>query len=288
LTAIQSLLQWRAQEGRVTIITLTTDFGTTDGYVGTMKGVILGISPGVTLVDVSHQVRPQDVRGGAFVLESACLYFPPGTIHVAVVDPAVGTDRRILVARTLRAAFVGPDNGVLSWALEHEQVESIVRVTQSQYWLNAVSGTFHGRDVFAPVAAHLSRGVPIEEFGVPIADPVRLPRPAPRLEADGAVSAEVMYVDHFGNMVTTILIHPENHRIANLPNGVQKMELGEATRIEILGQRIGPIRRSYADAGPGELVAVVGSSGHLELAVRDGSAAATLKGCIGTPLRVLP
>lgn len=272
----------------MTIVTLTTDFGTTDGYVGTMKGVILGISPDVTLVDISHQIRRQDVRGGAFVLESTCPYFPPGTIHVVVVDPGVGTDRRILVARTLRAAFVGPDNGVLSWALERDQVQSIINVTQPQYWLDTISGTFHGRDLFAPVAAHLSRGVPIEELGIAITDPVRLPRPLPRLEADGTVSSEVMYVDHFGNMVTAILIDPEDCRIVNLPDGAQQVELGEATRIEILGQRIGSVKRSYADAASGELVALVGSSGHLELAVREGSAAATLKGNVGTPVRIVP
>lgn len=270
------------------IITLTTDFGTTDGYVGTMKGVILGISPGVTLVDISHQVRPQDIRGGAFVLESACPYFPPDTIHVVVVDPGVGGHRRILAARTLHATFVGPDNGVLSWALDRDRIQSIVSVTRPEYWLYAVSRTFHGRDVFAPVAAHLSRGVPIEELGVPIEDPVRLPRPLPRLEADGAVSAEVMYVDHFGNMVTTVIVDPKNHCITNLPDVVHGTHLSETTRIEILGQRIGPLERSYAAAALGELVAVVGSSGHLELAVRDGSAADTLKAHVGTPVRVVP
>ena len=272
----------------MTIITLTTDFGTTDSYVGMMKGVILGIVPEVTLVDISHEIPPQDVRGGAFVLESACPYFPPGTIHVVVVDPGVGSKRRILAGRTRRGTYVGPDNGVLSWALESEEVQAIISVTQSLYWLDEISGTFHGRDIFAPVAAHLARGVPIERLGIPITDPIRLPLSSPHQEADGAVHSEVIYIDRFGNLVTAIRLHLEDHRIVNLPDRNEEVRLSQKTRVEILGQHIDSIRHNYADVAPGELVALVGSSGHLELAVRDGSAATILKGYIGARVRVIP
>jgi S-adenosylmethionine hydrolase len=272
----------------VTIITLTTDFGTIDSYVGTMKGVILGIAPEVTLVDISHEIPPQNVRGGAFVLGSACPYFPLGSIHVVVVDPGVGSKRRILAARTRRATYVGPDNGVLSWALERETVQSIISVTESKYWLEEISGTFHGRDIFAPVAAHLARGVPIEQLGSPATDLVQLPVPLPRQGADGSVHSEVIYIDRFGNLVTAIRIHTEDHRIVNLSDGNEEVHLGQRTRTEILGQHTDSVRHNYADIVPGELVALVGSSGHLELAVRDGSAATVLKGYIGAPVRVVP
>jgi S-adenosylmethionine hydrolase len=177
---------------------------------------------------------------------------------------------------------------VLSWALENEEAQTIISVTQSTYWLDEISGTFHGRDIFAPVAAHLARGIPIALLGRPITDPIRLPLPSPRREGDGTVHSEVIYVDRFGNLITAIRLHPEDHRIVNLPDRNEEVRLGPKTRVEILGQHVDSIRHNYADVAPGELVALVGSSGHLELAVRDGSAATILKAYIGARVRVMP
>ena len=277
----------------MTIITLTTDFGASDGYVGVMKGVILGISPDATLVDISHDVLPQDVRGGAFVLKAASPYFPLGTIHVAVVDPGVGSERRILAVQTPRATFIGPDNGVLSWAIERESVLTFIRVDQPAYWLDTVSSTFHGRDIFAPVAAHLACGVPIEHLGSAIDDPIRLPLPHPRHDACGTLHSEVIYIDHFGNLITGIEVRPDDRcagpascRIIDLPDGAPQLYLTSQSRVEISGQRIDSVARSYADVAPGDLLALAGSSGHLEVAVRNGNAAAALKAQIGAPVRV--
>ena len=200
----------------MTIVALLTDFGVSDGYVGIMKGVILGIAPETALVDISHDIPPQGIRAGAFVLKAASPYFPPGTIFVAVVDPGVGSERRIIAVRTPRAFYVGPDNGVLSWALQREDVQETINVTESGYWLPDVSRTFHGRDIFAPVAAHLAAGLPISRLGERIEDPVILPLPAPHLESDQVVRGEVIYVDRFGNLITDIQLDARDRRIANL------------------------------------------------------------------------
>ncbi len=277
----------------MTIITLTTDFGASDGYAGVMKGVILGIASDVTLVDISHDVLPQDVRGGAFVLKTASPYFPPGTIHVAVVDPGVGSERRILAVQTPRATFIGPDNGVLSWAIERESVLAFIHVNQPAYWLDTVSSTFHGRDIFAPVAAHLARGVPIERLGNAIDDLIRLPLPHPRYDAFGTLHTEVIYIDRFGDLITGIEVKLDDRcgesasfGLINLPNGAPQLYLTSQSRVEILGQRIDSVARSYADVAPGDLLALVGSSGHVEVAMRNGNAAAALKAQIGAPVRV--
>lgn len=276
------------------IVTLTTDFGLADGYVGAMKGVILSIAPDVTLVDISHEIMPQDVRGGAFVLKSASLYFPPGAIHVAVVDPGVGSKRRALAIQTRRAIFVGPDNGVLSWALEREHIQAIINVDQPEYWLGAVSHTFHGRDIFAPVAAHLARGVPIHHLGTPVDDMIFLPLPRPSYDESGILHSEVIYVDRFGNLVTGIEVDPAAAcedsvccRIVNLPASAPALCLTSRARVEIAGRLIHTIVRSYADVASGNLLALIDSSGHLEIAVRNGNAATALKARVGAPVRVI-
>jgi len=187
----------------VSVITLTTDFGTYDWFVGTLKGVIADIAPKAKVIDLTHDLPPGDIRGGAFALEAGCRFFPKGTVHVAVVDPGVGSRRKAIAVQTASGVFVGPDNGVLSWALAKEKFVAIQVLENEDYFLHPVSQTFHGRDVFAPVAAHLSRGVPIKKFGPALKDFVRLDWPEPRRQR-GGVEGEVVYIDRFGNAITNI------------------------------------------------------------------------------------
>lgn len=252
----------------MTIITLTTDFGTADGYVGVMKGVILGIAPTVQLVDLSHEIVAQDVRGAEFVLSNTAPFFPMGTIHLAVVDPGVGSQRRPLLITTPRASYVGPDNGLFSFALAEADAAAF-ELDRPEFWLLSVSRTFHGRDIFAPVAAHLARGVPPRELGSPISDPVRLPLVAPQRRVDGLVTGHVVCVDHFGNLITDVP-----------GEWVDEGRWGA----EIAGRRIDQLGTTYADAATGELLILVSSAGALEIALRDGNAAALLGVGVGEPV----
>jgi S-adenosylmethionine hydrolase len=256
----------------MSIITLTTDFGTADGYVGTMKGVILGINPRVRLIDISHHIAPQAVRQAAYVLSTAVPYFPVDTVHLVVVDPGVGSARRSIAVQTPAAFFVGPDNGVFSLVLDDERrtSSSIVHLTNPRYWRPEVSHTFHGRDIFAPVAAHLSRGVTLAELGVPVDDPVILPVLRPEHHADGSLTGHVLHTDHFGNVITDVpaQLLPEPDRLV----------------VEVAGWRIVGLRPTYAATEPGELLALVGSDGLLEIAVREGSAAQELGVKVGDAL----
>ncbi len=243
-------------------MTLTTDFGLEDWFVGTMKGVILGIAPRATVVDLTHGVPRGDIRAGAFALAASCRYFPQGTIHTVVVDPGVGSQRAALVVRTRNYFFVGPDNGVLSFALACEEIKSIRRLESPRYFLGNMSQTFHGRDVFAPVAAHLSKGVPMLQFGPETKDYVRLPWPQLR-EAGGAICGEVLYLDRFGNAIT------------NLPNN--RLAPTSTVRIGLGGKRLVPVKAFYKAVPAGKPVAVLGSAGFLEIAINGGSAATKLK-----------
>jgi S-adenosyl-L-methionine hydrolase (adenosine-forming) len=253
------------------IITLTTDFGLSDPYVGMMKGVILGINPAATVVDLTHMIRPQDVVEGAFALSVSYRHFPIGTVHVVVVDPGVGSARSALLIETDWGAFIGPDNGVLSWAagVPHSQEASapprstitrIIKLTNRHYWLPEVSNTFHGRDVFAPVAAHLTAGVPANCFGEEIAALRELPWPLLERQPDGSVRGSVIHVDRFGNLVT------------NIPSAIIRDE-EETTSVRVAGHRIDRLGRNYDGQG---LLTLIGSSGYLEIAVAGGSAAAEL------------
>ncbi len=248
----------------MSIITLTTDFGLTDGYVGAMKGVILGIVPTATIVDISHDIAPQDVRGAAYVLYAVCPYFPVGTVHLAVVDPGVGSQRPAIAVQIERATFVAPDNGVLSYALADQEVTGIVELTNRRYQRPSISHTFHGRDVFAPVAAHLARGLPLAELGSPRSEIVTLPLPRPQRRADGALVGQVIHIDRFGNLITSV-----REREMAWP-------VGEGVVVEVGGRAISGIRPTFASVGVGEPVAYVGSSGHVEVAVRQGNAARVL------------
>lgn len=255
------------------IITLTTDFGLRDPYAGIMKGVILGINPEARLVDLTHEIIPHDVLEAALALESALRFFPQGSIHLAVVDPGVGSARRALALSARGQLFVGPDNGLFSF-LFAEPKWSAVALEAHEYRLSAVSRTFHGRDVFAPAAAHLSLGVSLERLGRPLSDPVRVAWPEPRREGDALVG-EVLHVDRFGNLVTSL-------READLA------ELGpeEGWVVEMAGRPIGTPVKSFSEGLAGEPAAILGSSGRLEIFVREGNARALLGVGRGTTVRV--
>ncbi len=257
----------------MSVITLTTDFGTRDWFVGTMKGVILGIQPPANVVDITHEVPAGDIRGGAFALAEACRFFAKGTVHVVVVDPGVGSSRKPIAVRTADYFFVGPDNGVLSWALMQEKVEAVHLLENSAYFLRPVSQTFHGRDIFAPVAAHLSRGVAIGKLGTALKDMVRLDWPQPRKGRDG-IEGEVVYIDRFGNAIT------------NLNGGLLRGWERSVCEIDSRRRRTCPVRAFYQAVAPGGVVALVGSSGLLEIAVNGGSAEKVLGLEIGTRVRL--
>lgn len=267
-----------------TIITLTTDFGIEDAYVAAMKGVIMGINPRATVVDISHHIEPQNIAQGAFVLMTAYPYFPDGTIHIAVVDPGVGSKRRAIILRAQSTVFVAPDNGVLSYAAYRASPEGWSRgagleqlppglqgfeITNPGYWRHPVSSTFHGRDIFAPVAAYISTGVALKEFGEATNSIHLLPPPGPEVLESGDLVGHVLHIDHFGNIITDIQredITPERFLL----------EVAEH-RIESLGQ-------TYGEASG--LIALIGSSGYLEIALRNGSAARFLGIKIGSRVRV--
>lgn len=251
------------------IVTLTTDFGTRDSYVAAMKGVILGIAAGVRLVDVSHEVAAHDVTEAALALEAAAPFFPPRTVHLAVVDPGVGTERRGLALASDGALFVGPDNGIFTPFLQ-EGAWRAFELTEPAYRLRAVSRTFHGRDVFAPAAAHLALGVAPERLGPRIDDPVRLAWPTVR-EAHGTVAGTVLHVDRFGNLVTSIR--------------AEAFESFGPVSVRIAGRAL-PFVGTYGELTPGQAGALVGGSGRLEIAVREDSAAARLRARRGTPVVV--
>lgn len=243
------------------IITLTTDFGLADGYVGTMQGVILSIAPEARLVDLSHQVSAQNVRAGAFVLYQAVPFFPADTIHLVVVDPGVGSKRRALAVRTAQGIFVAPDNGVLSYVLTFDEVHEAVSLTNPAYQLPHVSSTFHGRDIFAPAAAHLANSVPLAELGPSSINLVHLPLPQPEFTPGGDLIAHVMHVDRFGNLILD----------------ATASDLESEVSFELAGRSFQGLGHTFADVERGQLVAYVGSSrDHLEIAVRDGNAAQEL------------
>lgn len=255
------------------IITLTTDFGLHDWFVGVMKGVILGIEPRARIVDLTHDLPAGDLHAGAFSLMAAYRFFPPGTIHLAVVDPGVGGDREAIAVETDHCLFVGPDNGLLSWALRHERVKAIHRLANAAFRLECVSQTFHGRDVFAPAAAHLGRGLPIQRFGAARSDYLRLPWPEPDL-AHTPVRGEVVYVDHFGNLIT------------NLPSTCLRDLQPPPTEVRLGPRRRIPLRACYEAVPPGHPVAVAGSCGYLEVAINRGHAARQLRQRVGSPVQL--
>lgn len=256
------------------IIALLTDFGTRDWYVGTLKAVILSRAPRARLVDITHEIPPQDTVAGAFTLAAAAPWFPPGTIFLAIVDPGVGSRRALLAVQADASYFIGPDNGLLTLSLQRAKRVRTLRLTNRRYWLPEVSRTFQARDIMAPVAASLATGVAFARLGVPMPQVASLD--VPSLQRKGrTLLAHIMHIDAFGNLITNL----SGHTI--LPPE-------QAGRLTIRYKRR-PVRvvSSYADGRPDELVAVVGSLGFVELAVRNGSAAWTLNARRGDPVELI-
>jgi len=248
-------------------ITLTTDFGASDHFVGVMKGVVYSINPSAQVVDISHEVASYDVLDGALTIAQAYAYFPSGTIHVVVVDPGVGSERRPILASTEKYLFVAPDNGVLSLALECEQGVSVRHITAEKYFLHPVSRTFHGRDIFAAVAGWLSTGLESSNFGQEISDYVRFSVPAPKSNMNG-IQGVILKVDKFGNLITNIAPKHIPQLFAPHP---------PPFRILVGKHEIASMRNSYAGGPSGEAFAILGSMGFLEIAMNQGSAASALK-----------
>lgn len=257
------------------IITLTTDFGLRDGFVGTLKGVILGISPDARIVDISHSITPQNILEGAYVLSRAFPFFPTGTIHVVVVDPGVGTHRRPIAARLGDHFFVGPDNGLFTPILENTEQQQLpskfIHLTNPDYWLPEVSSTFHGRDIFAPVAAYLSNGVALEKLGTPINNAVRITMPKPQRTDDGWI-AHITVVDVFGNLTTDLTA-------SEVPDH-------EGTTFSLCGRTVRGLVGSYGNKRTGDLVALIDSENYIELAIVNGSAFQTLGARVGDTVEV--
>jgi S-adenosylmethionine hydrolase len=255
------------------IITLLTDLGTRDAYVGVMKGVALAVCPTAQLVDLTHEIAPQAVRLGALVLRNAVEYFAAGSVHVAVVDPGVGSARAPVLVVTDRAFLVGPDNGLLTPAAAALGLRAVRRLTRTDFFRQPVSDTFHGRDVFAPVAAHLAAGTPPDAFGPELPGLQPLDLPAPR-RAPNALHGEVVYVDRFGNLIT------------NIPAAALTSFHAPGVSVRIAGMTLSPLAPTYAAVAPGAVVALIGSWRTLEVAVRDGNAAERLQAGIATPVTV--
>ena len=268
------------------VITFTTDFGQADGYAAAMKGVALDINPEAVLVDISHSIAPQDIAQAAFILSTVYEFYPVRTIHLVIVDPGVGTERRAVILRTPHADFVAPDNGVLSYIIRHyatgqaksgkyrlepgDSLEAIA-ISRPEFWRSPVSNTFHGRDIFTPVAAHLSLGIPPSEFGEPVNSLVVLPAVGPDRLSDGTLVGHILHIDSFGNLITDI-------KSSDLTRDDPDLT------IEAGGQLISGTSHTYS-SGKG-LIALIGSSGYLEIALPDGSARSFLNVTKGDEVRI--
>jgi S-adenosylmethionine hydrolase len=253
------------------IITLLTDFGTGDGYIGAVKGVIKRINPEAEIVDITHDVESYDVLSAAFALNNSYRYFPKGTIHLAVVDPGVGGSRQAILIKTEDFSFVGPDNGIFSFIYQREDLTDMVVISNKKYFLAELSNTFHARDIFAPVAAYLSLGVETYEFGSPAKECMKLI--IPQAESKGkSLKGEIIHIDRFGNLIT------------NIPADLLKKK--KNARIVVKKREIKGINRSYFEIREKRLGALVGSSGFLELAVNQGSAQRLLKAKVGEGIKI--
>jgi S-adenosylmethionine hydrolase len=255
------------------IVTLTTDFGMKDAFVGVMKGVILGICPEARIVDITHEIPSQNVLEACFIIYSSYSYFPKDAVHVVVVDPGVGSERHIICVETPVGVFIAPDNGVLSLVMSSVVPMKIRSVTNTDLFLHKVSSTFHGRDIFAPVAAHILDGVPVDTVGDPVENPRVIAFPEPMQEGSRLVG-EILHIDRFGNLITNIL----EQDLADLP--------AESVTVRVGDMMLKGIKRAYADVAVGSPVALLGSSWRLEIAVNRGSAAALLGTSKGEPVEV--
>lgn len=260
----------------MTVLSITTDFGNTNGFVGVMKGVIYGIAPDIKIVDISQLVSAQNVLEGAYTMWRVVPFFPPGSVHVGVVDPGVGTERRAIGAHLGAQYFIVPDNGLLTPLIldaeRNGEIVEFVHLDNPKYWLPTVSNTFHGRDIFAPTGAHLAAGVPINELGTPISDPVRLDMPRPAKTENGWL-AHVTIIDIFGNLTS------------DLP--AKSLEGRRDVLIRVHGHEIDGIIDSYGHRQVGDLVAVVDSEDYIEISVVNGDAARTLNAKTGDVIEVI-
>ena len=247
------------------IIALLTDFTLHNWYIGVMKGVIAGINPSATVIDLCHQVSSQDMREGSFILGNSYAFFPRGTIFVAVVDPGVGSDRRNLIVKTDDFFFVAPDNGILTSIFERAKVERVYQVHPGKYTLPLRGSTFYGRDIFAPVAAHLSLGVPPGEMGDEVKSVLTVPAIKPYVNERGEISGRAVYVDTFGNIITNI---EETYLRSVLPGDIPREDL----TIRLAGRTIRGVRKYYEQGEAGKLMALVNSWGYIEIAVNRGNA----------------
>ena len=252
----------------VPIITLTTDFGTADYFVAAMKGVILSRNPEVCITDITHEIPPQDIEAGAFTLLTACSFFPRATIHVAVVDPGVGSSRKPILIMAGGQFFVGPDNGLFSYVCDRLQVTGIFHLTNAKYFLQPVSPTFNGRDIFAPVAAALSSSVNPEQLGTEITDYVRLKTLTPVTSRNGKIKGRVIHIDRFGNCVTNVT-----------RNELSSEQINSGATLRIKGKMIKSFRNYFAEKSDSrqKVFAIWGSAGFLEIAVANASAAKLLR-----------
>jgi S-adenosylmethionine hydrolase len=262
-------------------ITLITDFGLQDGHVGAMKGVIRSLAPRAGLVDISHQIRAQDIRHAGFVLKTAYGYWPADTIHVIVVDPGVGTGRRAVAVQTAAGTFVAPDNGLLSYVLAQEEVQAAVALTNAAYWRHPVSASFHGRDIFGPAAAHLAVDVPLLELGESVAPEslVRFAIPSPHRHLDGHLTIHVQHVDRFGNCTTDL----PGEWLRAAPQWRIEVHAAGAEGVTIRG-----VAHTFGDVPEGAALALVDSTDYLAIAVRNGNAAQKLGLGIGAPIEIWP
>ncbi|HXY53880.1 MAG TPA: SAM-dependent chlorinase/fluorinase [Nitrospirota bacterium] len=262
-----------------TIITLTSDFGSKDSFAASMKGAILRINPQAQIVDISHEISPQDIWEAAFTLKTAYHYFPKGTVHLAVVDPGVGSGRRPIIAVTESYYFVGPDNGLFSLIYQEAERIRVHHITASHYFLPQPGPTFHGRDIFAPVAASLTKGIPARNFGEEIEDYMKLNVPVPKKTSNG-IEGHVIHIDRFGNCITNIQYEDIQSLI---PEGENIRPLS----ITAAGKEVKGLKKFYAEAAPGEPGAVINSSGYLEIFIFKQNARASLSIKRGEVVRVM-
>lgn len=259
-------------------LTLITDFGLVDFACGLLHGVIASIAPEVEVVDLCHEIPRHDILSAALLLDRSIDYFPSGTVHVVVVDPGVGTQRRAIAAQLGSQYFVGPDNGVLTYAYKRysskENPVRVVNLSQRQYWLPEVSSIFHGRDILAPVGAHLAGGIPLSDMGAEIDDPVFLDVPYPVI-SEGCIEGQIIHIDRFGNLSSNI-------QMSHIPPHTRKTQL----RILIGGHEIRGISGTFADGVSGNLLALIDSTSHLAICVANGNAAHLLHGVVGSPIYV--
>ena len=256
-------------------ITLTTDFGLADGFVGTMKGVIYAVNPQAVIIDISHEIGSQDLSAAAFLFAASYRYFPHGTVHVVVVDPGVGSQRRAVAVETEKYYFVAPDNGVLTLALKQERIIKSIELTNPEYFLDEVSDTFHGRDIFAPVAAYLSLGIGIETLGDEAGELKEILFPEPEVSQNG-IKGHIIRIDKFGNLITDI---QHNLFRSVISDGQFSIRIGSI--------KLERISRSYAEVSAGETLAIFDSFGNLEIAVNRGSAEEELKTRKGDAIEIV-